>query len=77
MSIENRMKRFDQAQRRRVNWETLYKDALKFTAQHREGFDEKMKGATDETPFVQHGSKDIRDLHDAKVAASRFADYVS
>jgi hypothetical protein len=40
-------------------------------------FDENMKGATDETPFVEHGRKPIRDLHDAKLAAARFAESVS
>jgi hypothetical protein len=31
----------------------------------------------DETPFTKHGSKTIRTLDDAKLAAERFSDYVS
>ena len=31
----------------------------------------------DKTPFVKHGRKTIKTLADAKIAASRFADYVS
>jgi len=31
----------------------------------------------DSTPFKQHGSKTIKTLDDAKLAAKRFADYVS
>jgi len=31
----------------------------------------------DKTPFIKHGSKDIKTLEDAKLAASRFSRYVS
>ncbi len=40
-------------------------------------FKERMKGATDKTPFVKHGTVRIKTLGQAKLAARRFANYVS
>ena len=40
-------------------------------------FTQRCKGATDKTPFVKHGRTTIVNLGQAKIAAKRFAEYVS
>lgn len=40
-------------------------------------FKERMKGATDKTPFIKHGTVKIKTLSQARLAAQRFASYVS
>ncbi len=37
----------------------------------------KHRFGNDQTPFIQHGSKPIKNMKDAKKAAIRFAEYVS
>ena len=46
MNYENIKKRFDEAVKRKSNWETLYKDALRYVAPEREAFSNKSDGSS-------------------------------
>jgi len=43
-TVEQRLKRFEATKKRRINWEETYRDALEFTAQRRDTFDDKETG---------------------------------
>lgn len=44
MSVADRIKKQENARKRKCEWENTYKDAMKYTAQHRETFDYHTKG---------------------------------